>query len=59
MVGGEDLLFRPIMYKHGMYRAESLVDGTIDLELVMLCNEAIDVEIENERRAHAARQNEG
>lgn len=52
MVGGEDVLFRPV--SRGFYPATALVDGSIDLAFVMLCNEAIDVEIENDRRHHAA-----
>lgn len=50
MIGGEDVLFRPI--NRGHYRYTDLVDGTLDLADVMLCNEAIDIENENERRAH-------
>lgn len=57
MVEQEDLLFRPVL--RGMYRAESLVDGSVDLAFVMLCNEALDVEVENERRAHAALKQRG
>jgi hypothetical protein len=52
MVGEEDLLFRPVL--RGMIRAESLLDGSIDLEYVMLLNEAILIEQENTRRAHEA-----
>lgn len=44
----EDWLFRPVL--RGMYRAERLIDGSIDLEFVALCNEAIDVEQENAAR---------
>jgi len=36
----------------GVYRMESLIDGTLDLEHVMLANEAIDAMDENERRYH-------
>lgn len=49
MVEGEELLFRPVM--RGMFHADRLVDCSIDLAFVMLCNEAIDVENENNRRA--------
>lgn len=51
MVGGEDVLFRPV---GRFYPATALIDRSIDLAFVMLCNEAIDVELENENRAHAA-----
>lgn len=34
----------------GVYRLESLIDGTLDLEHVALANEALDVMDENERR---------
>lgn len=49
MMEDEQVLFRPVM--RGMLRAESLVDGSVDLEFVMLCNEALDVEQENDARA--------
>jgi hypothetical protein len=48
MQGEEDWLFRPVL--RGMYRAERLLDCSIDLEFVALCNEAIDVEQENTAR---------
>lgn len=51
MMEQEDVLFRPIM--RGFYKFESLLDGTLDLAHVMLCNEAIDIEQENTLR-HAA-----
>lgn len=50
MIEEEEPLFRPVL--RGMLRAESLVDGSVDLAFVLLCNEAIDVEAENDRRAH-------
>ena len=34
----------------GVYRLESLIYGTLDLEHVALANEALDVMDENERR---------
>jgi len=52
MVGGEDPLFRPVA--RGFYTADKLLDGSLDLEFVMLCNEAITVEQENDRRASRA-----
>lgn len=52
MMEQEDLLFRPVM--RGMYPATALEDGSIDLAFVLLCNEAIDVEAENQRRAARA-----
>lgn len=59
MVGGEDSLVRPVLHK--VLAPERLVDGSVDLEFVMLLNEAISVEDENKRRAiEAARaQNNG
>lgn len=39
---------RPVL--RGMLKAESLLDGTVDLEFVALLNEAIDVEAENTHR---------
>lgn len=57
MVEGEQVLLRPVM--RGMLRAESLVDGSVDLAYVMLLNEAIDVEYENDRRARVAQKENG
>lgn len=57
MVEGEDPLFRPVV--EGMLRAESLVDGSVDLAYVMLLNEAIDVRWENERRHRVALKQQG
>jgi hypothetical protein len=52
MIGEEDFLFRPVSRRY--YTADKLIDGSIDLEFVALCNEALDIEDENTRRAHAA-----
>lgn len=49
MIEHEDALMRPVL--RGMVRFESLLDGSISLADLMLCNEAIDVENENNRRA--------
>lgn len=49
MIGEEEPLFRPVL--RGMLRAESLTDGSVDLAFVLLCNEAMDIEAENDRRA--------
>lgn len=54
MVEGEDWLFRPVM--RGMMKAESLVNGEVDLGYIALLNEAIDVEDENHRRQRKAEQ---
>lgn len=43
---------RPVLA--GMYRMTDLLDGSIDLEHVALCNDALDVRQENERRAGEA-----
>jgi hypothetical protein len=48
---GEDFLMRPCL--RGIYRMESLLDGTLDLENVALANDALDVQDENERRVRA------
>jgi hypothetical protein len=58
MIGEEDILFRPILHKQ-MYRMESLYDGTLDLQAVMLANEALDILYENERRDRVANQQGG
>jgi hypothetical protein len=56
MIEDEHWLFRPVM--RGMLQADKLLDGTVDLAFVMLCNEAIDVELENQRRVTSAIRNE-
>lgn len=40
----------------GVYRMESLLDGTLSLEHIALANDALDMEAENERRLHDAMQ---
>lgn len=47
---GEDFLMRPVL--RGVYRMESLLDGTLDLGHVALANAALDAQDENERRWH-------
>jgi hypothetical protein len=42
---------RPVL--RGVFRMESLIDGTLDLEHVALANDALDVMEENERRWYA------
>jgi hypothetical protein len=54
MVGGEDVLFRPVLHK--VLAPERLLDGSVDLAFIMLLNEAIDIEQENMYRAAKARQ---
>lgn len=56
MIGGEEVLFRPVSC--GYYHADRLLDGSIDLAFVMLCNEAIDIERENDRRAQVHQKQE-
>lgn len=51
MIGGEDILFRPV---GRFFPATALLDQSIDLEFVMLCNEVLDIEQENYRRSMAA-----
>lgn len=45
---GEDWLFRPVA--RGWLKAESLIDGAVDLAFVADLNDAIDVMDENDRR---------
>jgi hypothetical protein len=52
MLSEEDWLFRPVM--RGLIRAESLIDGTVDLAYIAILNDACDVEDENNRRAQDA-----
>lgn len=54
MVLQEDWLFRPVL--RGLIKAESLIDGTVDLAFIALLNEALDVEQENTMRARKAAQ---
>lgn len=49
MVEHEDWLFRPVL--RGLIKAESLLNGTVDLAFIGLLNEAIDVEQENTYRS--------
>jgi hypothetical protein len=44
---------RPVL--RGLLRAESLIDGSVDLAYVADLNDAIDVQDENQRRINAAR----
>jgi hypothetical protein len=50
MIEQEEVLFRPIHAGH--YKYTDLIDGTLSLADVMLCNEALDITAENDRRAH-------
>jgi len=56
MADGEDFIMRPVL--RNMCRYESLKDGTLDLYDIVLMNEALDVEEENESRAHEAAERE-
>lgn len=49
MMENEDWLMRPVL--RGMLRAESLVNGDVDLAFIGILNEALDVEQENTYRA--------
>ena len=53
----DDLLFRPVL--RGVLKAESLVDGSVDLAFIVVLNDALDVEDENNRRAAAVRPTNG
>ena len=50
MCNDEDWLFRPVLAR--MFTADKLVDGSIDLAFVALCNEALDVQAENRHRVN-------
>ena len=50
------MLMRPVLA--GMCKYESLKDGTLDLEDVMIMNDALDVKNENERRYTEAQRDE-
>lgn len=52
MIGGEDWLFRPVL-RH-LIKAESLLDGSVDLAYIALLNEALDVDAENQHRLKKA-----
>jgi hypothetical protein len=52
MKDDEHVLMRPVL--RGVFRMESLLDGTLALEEVYLANDALDVFDENERRMHRA-----
>jgi hypothetical protein len=45
---GEDWLYRPLL--RGLFKAESLYDGSLDLLAVAKLNEVLDVQAENEYR---------
>ena len=45
---GMDFLMRPVLAN--LCRYESLKDGTLDLEDIMLLNDSLDVKNENEKR---------
>jgi len=48
MASGEDWLYRPLL--RGLFKAESLYDGSLDLLAICKLNEALDVQAENEER---------
>ena len=50
MIEHEDWLFQPVL--RGLIKAESLLDGTVDLAFVALLNEVLEVETENDYRLH-------
>ena len=54
MASGEDWLMRPVLA--GLCRYESLIDGTLGVVDVARLNDAMDVQGENQRRAHEAAQ---
>jgi hypothetical protein len=50
----EDWLWRPV--RAGMCKAESIVDGTLDLEMIATLNEVLDIEQENQLRLEEWRE---
>ena len=56
MADGEDWLMSPVLA--GMIKYESLRDGTLDLNDVAICVDALEVRAENERRQMEARSGE-
>lgn len=56
LADGEFYLMRPALA--GVYRMESLLDGSLDLEAVTLANDALDVQQENERRYRSMMERE-
>lgn len=50
------MVFRPVL--RGMLKAESLLDGSVDLAFIALLNEALDVEQENSIRVRQAEEAE-
>lgn len=48
MRSGHDWIYRPVAA--GWLKAESLIDGSIDLEYILELNDAIDVKAENDMR---------
>jgi hypothetical protein len=55
MIGEEDWVMRPVL--RNLIRAESLLDGSVDLNYIALLNEALDVEAENRYRLEKAMRN--
>ena len=52
MIDEEDWIMRPVL--EGLCHYESLINGTLGLFDLARMNEAIDVQNENEARAHEA-----
>lgn len=52
MGDGTFWVMRPVV--QGMVKYESLLDGSIDLAGIAACNDALDVQAENEFRAREA-----
>lgn len=48
MVNEEDWLWRPVI--RGMIRAEALIDPKVSLDFIADCNDALDVQDENDYR---------
>lgn len=55
MPNGEDWLFRPLL--RGMFKYESLLDGSLDIGDIRKMNMALDLEAENTYRSNEHNKN--
>jgi len=54
MASDADWMMRPVL--KGMVKYESLLDCSLDLGDLAECNDALDAQLENERRARMSRK---
>lgn len=57
MPDDEDWLWRPVL--RGMIKAETLLDPGVGLEFIADCNDALDVQDENDWRLNEALKRDG